>query len=80
MVEDEQKARDEAREGQAKAERNANKLNTELEELRALLEQVSCFYLIFQQPRSQDTVRCTGKRSTLLKHLLQRAEFLSLAH
>ena len=52
MVEDEQKARDEAREGQAKAERNANKLNTELEELRALLEQVSCFYLIFQQPRS----------------------------
>ena len=42
MVEDEQKARDDARESQAKAERNANKLSTELEELRAQLEQVSC--------------------------------------
>ena len=41
MVEDEQKARDEARESQAKAERNANKLNAEMEELRAQLEQVS---------------------------------------
>lgn len=43
MVEDEQKARDEARESQAKAERNANKLSAELEEIRAQLEQVSLF-------------------------------------
>ena len=47
MVEDEQKARDDARESQAKAERNANKLSTELEELRAQLEQVSCLCPIF---------------------------------
>lgn len=57
MVEDEQKARDDARESQAKAERNANKLSAELEELRAQLEQVSCLRLIFdkKQPRSLDT-------------------------
>lgn len=48
MVEDEQKARDEARESQAKAERNANKLSTELEEIRAQLEQVSV-WLCFSQ-------------------------------
>ena len=40
MVEDEQKARDEAREGQARAERNANQMSSELEELRSQLEQV----------------------------------------
>jgi hypothetical protein len=44
MVEDEQKSRDEARESQAKAERNANKLSAELEEIRAHLEQV-CSWL-----------------------------------
>ena len=40
MVEDEQKARDEAREGQARAERNANQMSSELEDLRSQLEQV----------------------------------------
>lgn len=40
MVEDEQKARDEAREAQAKAERNANQLSGELEDHRGQLEQV----------------------------------------
>ena len=41
MVEDEQKARDEARDAQAKAERHANQLSAELEELRSQCEQVS---------------------------------------
>ena len=40
MVEDEQKNRDEARDAQTKAERHANQLSGELEELRSQFEQV----------------------------------------
>lgn len=59
MVEDEQKARDDARESQAKSERNANKLSAELEEVRAQLEQVSlisAYVVLMRKSRKGHTV------------------------
>ena len=45
MVEEEQRGRDEAREAAAKAERRVGEINSELDELRSQLEQVSVLLL-----------------------------------